>query len=72
MQQISIFNKGISILLWLTDVYSKYAWVVLLKKLKKYYNYQSFPKRYEECGHKPNKTWVDKGSEIYNRSIKSW
>ena len=21
---------------------------------------------------KPNKTWVDKGSEFYNRSMKSW
>ena len=23
-------------------------------------------------GHKPNKIWVDKGSELYNRSMKSW
>ena len=21
---------------------------------------------------KPNKTWVDKGSEVYNRSVKPW
>ena len=26
----------------------------------------------DESSHKPNKTWVDKGSEFYNRSIKSW
>ena len=23
-------------------------------------------------GCKPNKTWVDKGNEFYNRSMKSW
>ena len=23
-------------------------------------------------GHKPNKIWADKGSESYNRSIKTW
>ena len=22
--------------------------------------------------HKPNKIWVDKDSEFYNRSVKSW
>ena len=25
-----------------------------------------------ESGRKPNKIWVDKGTEFYNRSIKSW
>ena len=26
----------------------------------------------DESGHKPNKIWVDKGSEFHNRSMKSW
>ena len=26
----------------------------------------------DEFGPKPNKIWVDKGSELYNRSMKSW
>ena len=26
----------------------------------------------KESSHKPNKIWVDKGSEFYNRSVKSW
>ena len=25
-----------------------------------------------ESNRKPNKIWVDKGSEFYNRSVKSW
>ena len=26
----------------------------------------------DESDHKLNKIWVDKGSEFYNRSVKSW
>ena len=26
----------------------------------------------DESGRKPNKIWVDKGGEFYNRSMKSW
>ena len=26
----------------------------------------------DKSNHKPNKTWVDKGSKFYNRSMKSW
>ena len=26
----------------------------------------------DESNQKPNKVWVDKGSEVYNRSIKSF
>ena len=31
-----------------------------------------FKKRLDESNRKPNKLWVDKGSEFYNRSMKSW
>ena len=31
-----------------------------------------FKKILDESNHKPNKTWVDKGSEFYKRSMKSW
>ena len=26
----------------------------------------------DESNHKPNKLWVDRGSEFYNKSMKSW
>ena len=32
----------------------------------------AFPKILDESNRKPNKIQVDKGSEFYNRSIKSW
>ena len=31
-----------------------------------------FKKRLDESNRKPNKLWADKGSEFYNRSMKSW
>ena len=31
-----------------------------------------FQKILDESSHKPNKIWADKGSELYNRSMKSW
>ena len=32
----------------------------------------AFEKNLKESNRKPNKIWVDKGSEFYNRSMKSW
>ena len=32
----------------------------------------AFQKILDESNHKPYKIWVDKGSEFYNRSMKSW
>ena len=32
----------------------------------------AFQKILDESNRKPNKIWVDKGSEFFNRSIKSW
>ena len=31
-----------------------------------------FKKILDDSKRKPNKIWVDKGSEFYNRSMKSW
>ena len=31
-----------------------------------------FKKILDESNRKPNKIWVDKGSEFYNRSMKTW
>ena len=31
-----------------------------------------FQKVLDESSRKPNQIWVDKGSELYNRSMKSW
>ena len=56
MQLTSKFNKGFRFLLCIIDIFSKYAWVVPLMGSNR----------------KPNKIWVDKGSEFFNSSFKKW
>ena len=72
MQLISKFNKRFKFLLCVIDIYSKYAWVVPLKDKKCVSIVNAFRKILKKSNRKPNKIWVDKGGEFYNRSIKSW
>ena len=71
MQLISKFNKGIRFLLCTTDIFSKYAWAIPLKDKKGITSNNTFQKFLEESNRKPNRIWVDKGSEFNNRSMKS-
>ena len=70
MQVISKFNKGIRFLLCFIDIFSKYAWVFPLKDKKGTIITNTFQKILKESNSKPNKIWVHKGSEFYNRSMK--
>ena len=72
MQLISKFNKGFRFLLCVIDIFSKYAWVVLLKDKKGVAIINASQKILDDSKRKPNKIWADKGSEFYNRSMKSW
>ena len=72
MQLIGEFNKRFRFLLCVIDIYSKYAWVLSLKDQKGIAITQAFQNILDESGRKPNKMWVDKASEFYNRSMKSW
>ena len=72
MQLISKFNKRFRFLLCVLDIFSKYAWVVPLKDKKGVSIADAFQKILDKSGCKPNKIWVDKGSEIYNNSFKKW
>ena len=58
-------------LLCVIDTYSKYAWVIPLKDKKRVTVTNAFQKNLNESKHKPNKIWIDKGSDFYNRSMKS-
>ena len=72
MQLISKFNKGFRFLLCDTDIYSKYPWFVPLKNEKGASIVNAFQSTLKKSDRKPNKIWVDKGSDFYNRSMKSW
>ena len=72
MQLISKFNKGFRFLLCVTDIYSKYSWIVPLKDKKGVSIVNAFQSILKKSNRKPNKIWVDKGGEFFNRSMKSW
>ena len=72
MQLISKFNKGFRFLLCVIHIYSKYAWVVPLIGKKGVSIVNAFQSILNKSNRKPNKIWVDKGGEFYNRSMKSW
>ena len=44
-------------------------WYIPLKDKKEITVINAFQKILDESNHKPNKIWVNKGSEFYNRSI---
>ena len=67
MQLISIFKNGFRFLLCVIDIYSKYAWVILLKDKKGSTITNVFKIFLKESNRKPNIIWVDKGSEFCNR-----
>ena len=70
MQLISKFSKGFRFLLCVIGIYNKYAWVVPLKGKAGITITNAFQKVLDESNRKRNKTWVDKSSEFYNRSMK--
>ena len=71
MQLISKFNKWFRFLLYVIDIYDKYTWVIPLKDKKGITIINAFQKILDELNRKPNKIWVDKGSEFYKISMKS-
>ena len=70
MQLISKFNKIFRFLSCAIDIYIKYAWIIPLKDKKEIAVTNAFQKILNESNRKPNKIWVDKVSEFYNRSLK--
>ena len=73
MQLLSKYNKGIRFLLCVIDIYSKYACVVPLKDKKGISIVTALQSILKQSNsRKPNKTWVDKGSEFCNAYFKKW
>ena len=68
------------LLLCVIDIFSRYACIVPLKGKKDISIVNAFQKIVKESdrseakskGRRPNKIWVDKGSEFYNNSFKKW
>ena len=70
MQSLSRYNKGFKYLLCAIDLFSKYAWVIPIKDKKGTSIVNAFKKIILK--RKPNKIWVDQGSEFYNNTFKDF
>ena len=64
MRSLSRKSKGIKYLLCAIDLYSKYAFVIPLKDKKGISIVNAFNKIIKQSNIKPNKIWVDQGSEL--------
>ena len=71
LQSLSKYNTGIKYLLCAIDLFSKYALVVPIND-KKGTNIVNAFKKIISKERKPNKIWVDQGSECYNKSFKDF
>ena len=68
MQSLSKYNKGFKYLLCAIKLFSK--WVIPIKDKKRTSIVNAFQKIISERQRKPNKIWVDEGSEFYNNTFK--
>ena len=71
MQLKRKLKKGFRFLLCVIDIFSKYAWLVPFKGKKGVSIVNAFQNILNDSVRKPNKIWVDKGSEFYNNSFKN-
>ena len=68
MQAFSKFNQGVKYLLAFIDVFSKYGWLIPLKDKTGKSVASALKTIFKE--RKPEKMWVDKGKEFYNKDVK--
>ena len=72
MQLFSKYNKGIKYLLCVIDLLGKYSWVVPLKYKRRVGIINAFQSVLNSSTRKPNKIWINQGSEFYNNQFKKW
>ena len=73
MQSLSENDKGMKYLLCAIDLCGKYAFVIPLKDKKGISIVNGFNKIIKQSNsRKPNKIWIDQGSEFYNNVFKKW
>ena len=69
MTAFSKFNQGFRYLLLVIDIFSKYGWIIPLKNKEGKTVALALKTIFKE--RKPEKMWVDKGKEFYNKDVKS-
>ena len=67
MQAFSKDNNGIKYLLTIIDIFSKFVWIIPLKRKTGQEVANAFSSILKEP--RPSKTWVDRGREFYNKDV---
>ena len=67
MQAFSKHNNGIKYLLTVIDIFSKFIWIVPLKRKTGQEVANAFSRILKE--RKASKMWVDRGREFYNKDV---
>ena len=74
---LSKYNNNYKFILTVIDIFTKYAWAIPLKNksgLSITNGFKLVLSEHPQCGsepRKPEKLWVDRGSELYNKTFKS-
>jgi co-chaperonin GroES (HSP10) len=66
------YNDGYKFILCIIDVFSKFAWCVPLKNKTAKSTLDAVIDVVLKSERLPEKIWVDKGSEFYNKDFKNW
>lgn len=72
MGQFAKQNKGYKYILTVIDVLSKYAWAIPLKNKRSNTVLDAFEGVVKRSKRRPNRLWVDQGSEFINREFKAY
>ena len=72
MQAYAKYNEEIRHLLTVIDLFSRYAWVIPLKRKTGASVRDAFQRITSDSGRSPRKLWVDEGAEFYNAVLKRW
>ena len=67
MQAFSEYNNGIKYLLSVIDIFSKFVWIIPLKRKTGQEVANAFSRILKKRS--PSKMWVDKGREFYNKDV---
>ena len=67
---LSKYNNNYKFILTVIDIFTKYAWAIPLRN-KSGLSITNDSKTILSKGRKPEKLWVDRGSEFYNKTFKS-
>ena len=68
MKAFSKYNQGYNFILLVIDIFSKYGWTIPLKNKEGKTVASALKTIFKE--RKPEKMWVDKGKEFYNKDVK--